>query len=84
MLTKQQLKEIVKQAIQEELMFIAHNMVPETMTQDHVAEKLGLEPSTLAVWRSTGKGPKFIKSGSRVMYLASDVADYIRQNRICP
>jgi predicted site-specific integrase-resolvase len=59
-------------------------LVPETMTQEQVSKALGVEVSTLAVWRSTGKGPRFIKSGTKVMYLAADINDYIDQNRIKP
>jgi hypothetical protein len=38
------------------------------------AEKyLGLSANTLANWRVQGKGPDFIKSGSYVRYLGSDL-----------
>ena len=41
------------------------------------AERIGLQPSTLANRRSRGLGPKFIKCGGRVMYRAWDVAQWL-------
>jgi len=42
-----------------------------------VAEILGFRESTLNVWRSTGKGPRFVKIGSSVRYKMSDLEDFI-------
>lgn len=33
------------------------------------ANYLGVAESTLACWRSIGKGPKYLKIGSRIFYL---------------
>jgi len=83
-MTEQQMIRLFRQVVQEELSGIKRNMVPETMTQEQVSKALGVEVSTLAFWRSTGKGPMFIKSGTKVMYLAADINDYIERNRMKP
>lgn len=43
------------------------------------AEILGLQPTTLAVWRSKNfnKGPKYKKIGGRVRYRKSDIYEFI-------
>lgn len=37
---------------------------------------------TLARWRHEGRGPAYIKSGSRVIYRGSDVLAYLASRRI--
>lgn len=37
---------------------------------------------TLAVWRHAGKGPPFIKSGSRVLYRGSDILSWLDAQRV--
>lgn len=37
------------------------------------AQYLGVRPGTLEVWRSLGKGPRYIKLGTRVVYESSDL-----------
>ena len=32
------------------------------------AKYLGLRPGTLEIWRSLGKGPRYLKIGRRVVY----------------
>lgn len=83
-MTEQQLKRIIREVIREELAVITRNVVPETLTQEEAAKTLGVLTSTLSAWRSTGKGPKFMKCGGRVMYLASDINDYIEKGRVNP
>lgn len=41
-------------------------------------------PQTLAQWRHNGKGPAYIKSGSRVLYLGQDVLNWLDKNRVTP
>lgn len=48
-----------------------------TLTTEESALSVGVAPGTLAVWRSQGRGPRFIRDGNRVLYRAKDVADYI-------
>lgn len=42
-----------------------------------LAEYLGVSINTLRKWRWEGKGPKFIKLGSRVAYRVSDVEAFL-------
>ena len=45
----------------------------------------GLAPySTLAHWRSEGRGPAFIKIGSRVAYAGCDLNAWLADRRIEP
>ena len=41
-------------------------------------------PSTLAHWRSEGRGPAFIKIGRRVAYRGSDLNAWLDDRRIRP
>jgi hypothetical protein len=41
------------------------------------APLLGVKPGTLEVWRCQGKGPRFVKSGSRVVYRLRDINEYL-------
>jgi hypothetical protein len=45
---------------------------------DNAARFLGLSPKTLAIMRSTGTGPKFIKRG-RVFYFLEDLQGWIAE-----
>lgn len=36
---------------------------PKLLTNSEAATMLGLKPTTLEIWRTRGKGPKFIKLG---------------------
>jgi len=55
-------------------------MEKKIMKPTDVAEQLGLEPQTLARWRTQGRGPKFVKVGSAVRYLPDAVDQWIREN----
>ncbi len=50
---------------------------PAPLDARRAAAFLGLSPSTLAKWRVTGKGPSFVKLGSRVAYRTSDLEDWL-------
>jgi hypothetical protein len=39
---------------------------------------LGLRPKTLAMWRTEGKGPKFVKRG-RIFYFKEDLDQWINE-----
>ena len=41
------------------------------------APLVGVKPGTLEVWRCKGIGPRFIKSGSRVVYRLRDINEYL-------
>ena len=41
-------------------------------------------PSTLAHWRSEGRGPAFIKLGARVAYRGSDLNEWLVSRTVRP
>jgi hypothetical protein len=41
------------------------------------APLLGVKPSTLALWRFKGLGPRFVKCGTRVIYRLRDINEYL-------
>lgn len=48
------------------------------LTPEQVAKQLVVEPTTLAVWRSTKRQPlPFVKIGALVRYRQEDVAAFI-------
>lgn len=51
---------------------------PATITDKQAAEALGLQPTTLAVWRSTGRyNLPYLKVGRLVKYRISDLAEFM-------
>lgn len=40
------------------------NVTRKLLTNTEAATMLGLKPTTLEIWRTRGKGPKFIKLGA--------------------
>jgi len=53
------------------------------LTERETAERLGLEPGTLCVWRSTKRyGLSYVKCGRSVRYLESDVDFFIQSRRV--
>ena len=50
------------------------------ITPQRAAELLGLSIGTLTVWRSVGRYDlPYVKSGSRVMYKAEDIQEFIER-----
>jgi excisionase family DNA binding protein len=51
---------------------------PDRMPTAAAAEYLGMSPTTLETWRSTGRYPlKFIKLGRRVLYNRADLDEFM-------
>jgi predicted DNA-binding transcriptional regulator AlpA len=46
-------------------------------TTSELAGELELAENTLRVWRVQGRGPKFLKLGSRVVYRRSDIEEWL-------
>lgn len=46
------------------------------LTTQELADRLRVTTVTVARWRGNGIGPKYIKSGGRVLYREDDVAAY--------
>ena len=52
-------------------------MPTELLTEQEVAEVLGVRPKTLARWRWKGNGPLHRKIGRKVRYARDDLENYI-------
>ena len=52
--------------------------LPPILTPTQVSEVLGIARETLNVWRTRGRGPKYIKVGRLVRYKAEDVLNFIK------
>ena len=51
----------------------------QLLTPEDLAAALQLQPQSLAVWRSRGDGPRYVKVGGRVRYRVADVEAWLRQ-----
>jgi predicted DNA-binding transcriptional regulator AlpA len=49
----------------------------QALTDHDVAKQLGLSVATLRAWRLKGKGPRFVRFGRAVRYLAADVERFV-------
>jgi predicted DNA-binding transcriptional regulator AlpA len=49
-------------------------------TQEELAQLWKMSWATLRKWRWEGKGPQYVKLGSRVLYRESDIMAYAREN----
>jgi excisionase family DNA binding protein len=49
----------------------------QALTEHEVAQQLGLSVATLRAWRLKGKGPRFVRFGRAVRYLADDVERFV-------
>ena len=59
-------------------------MVPELMTPEDTGGKLHTPLTTLQWWRSTGRGPTYVKIGRRVFYRTSDLDAFIAAGERMP
>jgi excisionase family DNA binding protein len=48
-------------------------------TPEEAASFLGVPKATLAWWRSSGRGPRYVKCGRAVRYRWRDVEDWITE-----
>jgi hypothetical protein len=48
------------------------------------AERIGKKPQTLRNWRHLRKGPPYIRIGRSIVYLESDLREYMEKHRIDP
>ncbi len=55
---------------------------PVALTERQVAHQLGLSVATLRAWRLRGRGPRFVRFGRAVRYLADDVEQFVRVSRV--
>lgn len=54
-----------------------HTIPSPLMSAQDAAAYLQLQVRTLANWRVLGKGPRFVRSGSRVFYRQSALDDWL-------
>ena len=52
------------------------------LNRAEAAEYIGVSVPTLASWATRGGGPTFVKSGARVVYLTSDLDEWINARRV--
>lgn len=52
------------------------------LTEEEAARYLQVQPQTLSSWRHQGKGPCYIKVGSRVRYERLELEAYAQGNRV--
>ncbi len=51
------------------------------LNTEQAAARLNISRQVMAVWRLTGRGPRYVKAGSRVLYDPADIADFIAKNK---
>lgn len=56
----------------------------EMVDEAEAAPLVRQNPRTLTVWRSQGKGPRYVKLGRKVFYRKSDLRDFVRAQTIDP
>jgi len=59
---------------------LTRGVVESAFNERQLAIKWAITPKTLQSWRLTGGGPKFVKLGKAVRYLADDVAAFEAAN----
>jgi predicted DNA-binding transcriptional regulator AlpA len=53
-------------------------------TQEEAAVIIGVKPSTLAMWRHKGRGPRYLKIGRSCFYLESDIEAWLDAQAVVP
>jgi predicted DNA-binding transcriptional regulator AlpA len=56
---------------------MANDAILKLINNAQTAERIGVRPSTLEIWRVQGKGPAFRKIGRLVRYAESDVQGWL-------
>lgn len=54
------------------------------ISDQEVAERLGVSPWTLRAWRSQRVGPRWIKVGSLARYRPEDIEGYLETRTVLP
>ena len=52
-------------------------MQNELLTEADVARQLRVDPRTLSRWRSLGTGPRYVRVGRAVRYVAQDLQTWL-------
>jgi predicted DNA-binding transcriptional regulator AlpA len=53
-------------------------------TQEEAAVIIGVKPSTLAMWRHKGRGPRYLKIGRSCFYRPSDIEAWLDAQAVIP
>jgi predicted DNA-binding transcriptional regulator AlpA len=56
--------------------------LPRYVGEHEAAQVLGFSVSTLQNWRSSRRGPAYLKCGRSVRYLLSDLISWIEKGRV--
>lgn len=59
-----------------------HQSASTVLSAKAAAEVLGMSAKTLANWRVSGAGPKFIKLGSRVLYRQAHLEAFLDERTV--
>lgn len=59
-----------------------HTFVDGRMNPAAVQRDFGIAIKTLAIWRTDGTGPRFVKVGGRVFYFREDVERFCQGRRV--
>lgn len=51
----------------------------DSLTPDELANEIGVAKSTLARWRCTDQGPRFVRIAGRIHYMRTDVEQWIQE-----
>lgn len=62
----------------------AEQNIDPLLDEEESAAELQLKPRTLTVWRSTGKGPRYLKIGRRVFYRRSWLHRFMAECEVDP
>lgn len=54
----------------------------QLLTAKQAGTLLGVAPKTLANWRTLGTGPKFHKTGGKILYLRRDLVAFARSRKV--
>lgn len=52
------------------------------LTTDQAAPRIGVTAKTLANWRVSGCGPKFIRAGTKIVYDPADIEAWKATRRV--
>lgn len=57
------------------------DLMTELLSTAEAAHYLGVHPTTLATWRTEGRGPRYFKVGARkVRYRTDDIESWLEDN----
>jgi Helix-turn-helix domain len=54
--------------------------IPELLSTEQAAEKIGVAPQTLTKWRMTRYNLAFVKIGRKVYYRPDDLLDFLESH----